>query len=396
MDDASSQTGDGAPAPVGPGSLLRAPETGRTIFLVTAAATMGPLAAGVVFFGYRAAMVAVLSIGGCVAINWAQLRLTRTAAPLDHSHAALTGALLALTLPPFVAWYVPLVAAAFAVIIGKGIFGGVGHFPWQPALVGRLAVSAMFALAPTTWPVLSPTNVITGDVRSCKAPAVYRGWSHAKDLPEGADGFLLRRPAATLRDLYDKTAPRYTSVTEALLDLPEIRELLCGMTGGGIGETSAIVLVVAGLYLIYRHYVNWLLPASFIISAAVVVAVAPVHLAGPGDTGRTVWLPLTSEGLDVGFTFLSYHLTSGELLLAALFLAPEMTRRPVTRAGQVLFGAGCGVIGMLLRLYVVFPLACYMAVMAMNTTTPALERITRPLVLGQRPWWVRMVHRRRR
>lgn len=148
--------------------------------------------------------------------------------------------------------------------------------------------------------------------------------------------------------------------------------------------------------MIYRHYVNWLLPASFIISAAVVVAVAPVHLAGPGDTGRTVWLPLTSEGLDVGFTFLSYHLTSGELLLAALFLAPEMTRRPVTRAGQVLFGAGCGVIGMLLRLYVVFPLACYMAVMAMNTTTPALERITRPLVLGQRPWWVRMVHRRRR
>jgi electron transport complex protein RnfD len=176
-----------------------------------------------------------------------------------------------------------------------------------------------------------------------------------------------------------------------VLGQPPILQVLYGAVPGGIGETSAFVIVLAGLYLIHRNYVRWILPASFIASAAIVLAVAPVFLDGPEGVVRSVWMPIHAEGWDVGFTYLNYQLWGGELLLAAFFLAPEMTSRPVTAGGQLLFGIGCGVLAMLLQLYALFPLSCYVAVLVMNTFTPLLERITRPRVIGTRPLWKRLL-----
>ncbi len=124
--------------------FLRAPERARTLFLVTFFAACGPLAAGVVVFGWRAAAVAGLSIFSCALVERVYYRVTRTPALLGRSHAFLTGLLLALTLPAYVPWYVPVTASVFAIVVGKGVFGGVGHFLWQPALVGRLAVAVVF------------------------------------------------------------------------------------------------------------------------------------------------------------------------------------------------------------------------------------------------------------
>jgi len=380
-----------------PAPLIRAPEQSRTLFLVTLAAALVPLAAGVFFFGYHAAMVAALSIGGCAVLEWACFRVTQTPALFGRSHALLTGALLALTLPAFAPWYVPLVGAAFAIIVGKAIFGGVGHFLWQPALVGRLAVAVMFGttLNPAAWPVLAPTRVVTGDIAACRpveAGMIYRSWSRGIDRPGTDEGYRLPRPVTQLRTLTDPTDPQHESITAALTAMPAIRDAMIGATGGGIGETSAVILVVVGLYLIRRHCVSWILPTAFIGSAAVVVAVAPVYLLSGGGV-RTVWLPASAEGFEAGLTYVGYHLGTGELLLAAMLLAPEMTSRPVTPRGQAIFGIGCGVVGMLLRLYVVFPLACYTAVLLMNTATPLLDRFTRPRVLGRRPWWRRLLRR---
>lgn len=359
-----------------PAPFLRAPETSRGIFTVMMAAAMAPLLAGVVFFGYRAALVASLSIGACALLERAYYRITRTPALMGRSHALLTGTLLALTLPPFAPWYVPLVAAAFAIILGKAIFGGTGHFLWQPALVGRLAVAAMFGMSlnPATWPVLSMASIITGDVTSqtCQPPASYRGWD-ATGAPAKHEGFLLPLPTRQLHSLSNAEDPKYASISAAILDLPPLKDLICGARPGAIGETSVVVLLMAGLYLIYRNYVKWVLPVSFVLSAAAVVAVAPVFLTG----GDTLWFPICAQGWDVGVTYVAYHLLGGELLLAAFFLAPEMTSRPVTSSGQVLFGIGCGLVGMLIRLYMplmLLPLACFVAVLVMNTFTPLLER----------------------
>jgi electron transport complex protein RnfD len=370
---------------------IRATESTRGIYLVTAAAAMAPLLAGMLFFGYRAILVAGLSITCCLALEGLYFRVTGAPAMLGRSHALLTGALLALTLPPFVPWYVPVIAAAFAVLVGKAIFGGVGHFLWQPALVGRLAVAVLFssAMHQETWPVLAPGYLLTGDVNRCVTPAHYPSWRSAA-LPPGAHGFLLPPPDATLRKLTDTQGAHYSSLIGALVDLPPMQDMLLGAAPGAIGQTSILLLVTAGLYLIYRHYVWWLLPVSIIASAAAVAAMAPVNLLGPDGSGVMVWLPAASEGPLIGITYVNYHLAAGELELAAFFLATEMTSRPVTHRGQLLFGIGIGAVGMLLRLYTRVPLPFFLAVLVMNFCTPLLERFTRPRVVGMPAWWQRL------
>jgi Na+-translocating ferredoxin:NAD+ oxidoreductase RnfD subunit len=115
-----------------------------------------------------------------------------------------------------------------------------------------------------------------------------------------------------------------------------------------------------------------------------VAAVAPINLAGPNDSVSTVWFPLWSEGLDVGITYVTFQIISGGLVLAAFFLATEMTSRPVTTGGQIIFGIGCGALAMGLQLYTAMGIAAFMAVLAMNTLTPAIDALWRPRVFGRR------------
>jgi electron transport complex protein RnfD len=376
--------------------FLHSLEPARTIYIVTQVAACGPLVAGLVFFGWRAAIVAALAIVSCAVVEKAYYRCTYTPALLGRSHAYLTGLLLALTLPPFVPWYVPILAAVFAIVVGKAIFGGVGHFLWQPALIGRLAVAVMFpaTMNPTAWPVLAPNKLLVGDVRQSRPMENYRRWS-AQPAPPGADAFALPRPTTILGGLTTGAEPAFSGLATkpenappnkglALMRMPPLTDLFYGATPGGIGETCSIAIVLAAVYLIYRGYVKWQLPVAIVLSAAAVVAVAPIRLAGAGQEVRTVWLPLLAEGSDAGLTYVCYQLFSGELLLAAVFMATEMTSRPVTTGGQVIFGVGCGTVGALLKLYLQVPIPFYMGVLAMNTFTPAIDSFWRPRVLGQK------------
>ena len=376
--------------------FLHASETARSIFLIIFMAACGPLLAGIAIFGWRVAMLAAISIASCAAIERLCYRVSKMPSLAGRTHACLTGLLLALTLPPFAPWYVPVIASAFAIIVGKAIFGGVGHFLWQPALVGRLAVAVLFAstLNPDQWSVLAQDKLIVGDVQNCRRAQGYQQW-RGQAAPRGADGFLLAPPRQLLAGLTDHEAPAYWAINEvsedastpapsALLPLPPINDLLYGAYGGEAGATCSLVIVMAGLYLVYRNYVKWQLPVMFILSAAAVAAVGPVFLAGPHQTVETTWLPVWAEGLDVGFIYVMYQLLSGPLLLAAFFLASEMTSRPVTSGGQAIFGVGCGVLAMLLQLYTPIAIPAYMAVLAMNTLTPAIDRLGWPAVLGRR------------
>ena len=384
--------------------FLRAPERARTIFLVTLAAACGPLLAGLVLFGWRAGVVAAISIASCAAIERLYFRVTGAPALLDRSHAYFTGLLLALTLPPYVPWYVPVVAAAFAIIVGKGIFGGVGHFLWQPALVGRLAVTVMFPTIlagpdpnlPGTGPILAQNRLLMGDVCYTRYAPDFRGWRGQAALG-AADAFLIKTPSAILQGLTLTAEPAFSALAEtpdpaelpqakpaAIMRLPVMADLLWGSRPGGIGETSALMIILAGVYLVYRNYVKPHLPLSFIIAAACVAAIAPIRLSGASGTAMRVWFPLLAEKLDTGCIYVAYQLLSGELLLAAVLLATEMTSRPVTSGGQVIFGLGCGALAMLLKLYVDTTIPAYMAVLAMNTLAPTIDAIWRPRVLGQR------------
>lgn len=403
-----ARLGDTPPVVAAP--FVHAPEGARTIFLVILAAACGPLLAGLILFGWRAAIVAALAILSCVVFERLYYFVARTPALLGRSHGWLTGVLLALTLPPFAPWYVPIVAGAFAIIVGKAVFGGVGHFLWQPALVGRLAVAVVFAHTLTNpfpshsnaWPVLAQEKLLVGDVLQARRPAHFGGWRGAP-APAGADALLLTPPWRRLEGL-TAGRPEYSALAfvpsdvpaarpAALTEMPPISDLIYGARPGNIGETCAVVIIVAGLYLVYRNYVKWRLPVSMILAAAVVAAVAPVHLAGEGDAVRTVWRPATAEGLDVGLVYVSYQVLSFELLLAAFFFATEMTSRPVTAGGQVIFGAGAGAAAMLLHLYLDVPVPAFMAVLAMNSLTPMIDAAWRPRVFGRRRWPVRLIRR---
>ena len=401
-------------APVKPEELpalqspfIRAPERARTVFLVTSGAAAMPLMAGAVLFGWRSWVVAGISIVSCVLIERLYYRVSRVPALLGRSHAFLTGLLIALTLPAHVPWYIPLVAAAFAIIVGKAIFGGVGHFLWQPALVGRLAVTVMFPLTmtqpfgnhPNTGPVLAQERVLVGNVRAARRAENYRQW-RGTAAPQGADAFILQTPSSTLGGLTSEPVPAFSALAYLPDNLPQARpaafsrlplmaEMFYGIRPGGIGETCVVVIVIAGLYLVYRNYVKLALPLTILLAAAIVTAAAPVKLAGPNETLAWVFWPMLKEGLDVGLVYVTYQLLSFELVLAAFFLAPEMTSRPITTGGQVLFGIGAGALAMVLKLYLDIPIPAYMAVLAMNTLTPVIDVVWRPRVFGQRRWWRR-------
>ena len=383
--------------------FLRAPEGARTIFVVTLLAVCAPLAGGLVLFGWRAAGVTGLSVAGCMITERLYYRVTRIPALLGRAHAALTGVLLALTLPAFVPWYVPVVAAAFAIVVGKAVFGGVGHFVWQPALVGRLAVAVIFSTQvtvastslPNRQPVLAHDRLVLGDVRSAAYADDTEAWRSAPARPN-TDALLLTPPRRILRGLTHARKPQFSAFVfrpvgrkdaapAALLQAPPIHNLMYGARPGGTGETSIILIAVAGLYLIYRSYLKWELPLAFVAAAWTTVAIAPVYFLGPERSVQTCWLPLlTPEGFGVAFTYINYQLLCGGLPLAVLLVSAETTSRPVTTGGQVLFGLGCGVLAMVLQLYTDMSIPWAMAVLAMNTLTPTIDRLWRPRVFGTR------------
>ncbi|MCY2927490.1 MAG: RnfABCDGE type electron transport complex subunit D, partial [Planctomycetota bacterium] len=356
--------------------FLHAPEGARSVFVVTLAAAMLPLLSGFVLFGWRAIVVTVLCVLTCGVAERLYYRVTQTPALLGRTHAYLTAVLLALTLPAFVPWYVPVLASVFAIVVGKAMFGGVGHFLWQPALVGRLAVAVLFPVIaapypadPPYWPVLSRSRIVVGDIREFASPPPARAQEWAKTIPPaGKDAYLVRQPDLSLPDLtrskdspyrvlitYPFPSPEPAGVAAsgpapvaqapaapvpgarelisdsamALRGLPSILDMLLGRRGGGIGETCSLAILGAGLYLIYRNYVKWQLPFAFLAAAMAVVAFTPIYLASP-QGGAVAAMPMSVEGPEPGVAYLAYHLWGGELMLAAFLLATEMTSRPVT------------------------------------------------------------------
>ena len=245
--------------------FLRAPEGAKTVFLTTVLAVCGPLLGGVVMFGWRASMTAALAIASCVITERLYYRVTRIPALLGRSHSVLTGVLLALTLPAFVPWFVPVVAGAFAIIVGKAVFGGVGHFVWQPALVGRLAVAVLFPALLTVadarfegrQPVLAQNRLLVGDIREAAYGNDTAPW-RGRAAPHRKDAVLLTPPTRILRGLTDRKAPAYSSLVRrpadqpdakpaGLLQMPPMENLFYGARPGGLGETCILLLIVACL-----------------------------------------------------------------------------------------------------------------------------------------------------
>lgn len=290
-------------------------------------------ALSIYFFGLPALGVLLICTLGCVAFEALANRLMNKPQTLVDGSAALTGILLALNMPPSSPWWLSLFGAAVAILIGKQVYGGLGYNPFNPALVARVVLLISFPVQMTSWTAPAP-------------------------LGSGTDAVTTATPLGEM-----KTAVMLTG------KLPELAtsgfgDYLLGNMGGCIGEVSALALLLGGLYLLWKRIITWHTPVAFL---GTVVIIGGIFWAVSPDKYPS---PL-------------FHLLTGGLLLGAFFMATDMVTSPVTGRGMLIFGFGCGLLTVLIRLFGGYPEGVSFAILLMNAATPLIDRFCRPRIYGQ-------------
>lgn len=293
------------------------------------------VAAAAWFFGISALLVIAAAVAGCVTAEWA---FGKPGALRDGS-AAITGLLLGLCLPAGMPMWMAALGGLFGIAFGKTIFGGLGQNVFNPALIGRAFLQAAFPVPITTWPAVG------GGFWTLRGDTFALPFMRA-DAPDALT-------AATPLGLW-----KFEAKSTAL------RDLALGNTGGSLGETAAIVILLGGAYLALRGYLNWRVPIA--IFATVALVSLALNVANPRYPD-----PL-------------FMLLSGGLVLGAVYMATDMVTSPVTNGGRWIFGAGVGVLVVVIRVWGGLPEGVMYAILLMNAFVPFINRATQPRVFGTR------------
>jgi electron transport complex protein RnfD len=293
-------------------------------------------AMGVYLFGFPALITIILAIAACMGFEaWMQWMMGRKITVFDGS-AILTGLLLAMNLPSSAPWWLTIIGSAVAIIIGKHLYGGLGQNIFNPALVARV-----FLLI--SWPV---------QMTSFPAP---------KALSAGADAVSSATPLTAIKMELMSHKP---TIDITQIPQPSTFDLLLGIHGGSLGEVSIIALLIGGLYLLYKKIITWHIPVSFIGTvlafSAVMWIVNPMKYANP-----------------------VFHIFTGGLILGAFFMATDYVTSPVTNRGMLIFGAGCGFLTILIRLFGGYPEGVSFAILLMNLATPLIDKLVTPTKYGE-------------
>ncbi len=273
---------------------------------------------GMFYFGLSAIMVILLSVGSAVLFEYLFQKLTNRPITVSDMSAVVTGLLLALNLPASVPFYVPIIGSFVAIIIIKQIFGGIGQNFMNPALGARAFLMASYPTSMTTFKV---------DAVASATPL--------SAIKEGA-GMI----------------PNPTDYMNAFM----------GNIGGCIGEVSALAILLGALYLFYRKIITWHIPVSYLGTAFVLFFIF----------GR--------DGLFTGYPI--YELLLGGILLGAFFMATDYSSSPITAKGKIIFGVGCGLLTVIIRLYGGYPEGVSYSILLMNLTVPLIDKFTKPRVFG--------------
>ncbi len=289
------------------------------------------LAGGIYYFGIETVPVVVSAVAGAVISEGLIQRLRGRPVTLSDGSAFLTGLLIALNMPPVMPLWMPFLGSVFAIGVVKQSFGGLGCNVFNPALGGRVFL------------FLAYTQEMTAEWKAPRAGGLS-AVSGATPLTAWAN------EPAKAHELY---AP------DALLDL------FTGRVGGCIGETSALLLLLGAAFLFFKKYISWHIPFTFLG----VLAIAAWILWIPGHTR-----PFSGNAV--------FHLVSGGAFLGAFFMATDMVTSPVTPAGKIIFGAGCGFLTAVIRYYGGYPEGVSFAILLMNSAAPIIDRHTRPRIYG--------------
>lgn len=324
----------------------------RTMLLVCAALLPATLY-GLYLFGWPAINLFLLCLITALVSEILCLKLAGRSpnACLDGS-ALLTGWLIAMTLPPWAPWWIAVVGTLFAVVIGKHLYGGLGQNLFNPAMLARVGLLISFPVEMTTWvdPVPITSDAAPGFLQSL---AISAGLSPIPDALTGATPLGHVSTALTIN----------IAVPVSIAEIYSPGDAFVGTLRGSLGETSALLLLLGGLFLLYKRVISWHIPVAML--GAVFLLAAVFNLVNPDRYAP----PL-------------FHLLTGALMLGAFFIATDLVTSPTTKAGQLLFGAGAGALVFIIRSWGAFPEAVGFAVLFMNALTPIIDRYIRPRIYG--------------
>ena len=314
---------------VSPSPHIRTDETVESIMWDVVIALIPAMLISIYFFRMQAISVLLVSVISAVVVEvLCQIVMQREIQIFDGS-AVVTGLLFAFVVPPGMSWWVTMIGSGISILLGKMVFGGLGHNIFNPALVGRAFVTASWPVAITTFTNLDGTA----------GPTVL-GIVKNYDLSNGFDviaGYPFMHELFTSGTIYV--------------------DMFIGNIPGSLGETSVLALLIGGAYLFYKKHITWHIPVSYV---------------------GTVFILMLITGND---PFL--HILSGGLILGALFMATDMVTTPYTKVGKFIFGVGAGVLVVLIRLRGGYPEGVCYSILIMNGFTPLINKYTRPRVFGE-------------
>jgi electron transport complex protein RnfD len=339
---------------VTPAPHIRQDVSVQTVMYGVVIALMPALLGAVYFYGLRALLITVLASVTAVATEAAIQRARRVPVTISDGSALVAGMLLAFNLSPGVSWWIPVLGSFFAIAFGKQVFGGLGNNPLNPALLGRAFLMA-------SWPVQMTTTWL---------PA--RGGTLSGISLRGVDVLTQATPLNILQKATTIVANPSSSthqmvqareVLAALSSPDSIVNLFVGRVGGCIGETSAVLLLIGAAYLMFKRYIEWRIPGTYIITVALLT-----WIFGPSGA-------FTGNAL--------FHILAGGLILGAFFMATDMVTSPVSPKGMIIFGAGCGLLTAIIRLVGGYPEGVCYSILIMNVATPLIDRYTMPRRFGE-------------
>ncbi len=306
---------------VSPSPHIKSQRNTRSIMLEVIFALIPALIWGIYIFGFRAALVTAVTVGSAVAFEWLFQRLNHKPVTVRDGSAALTGLLLAFNLSSLVPLWVPVVGSFFAIVVVKQIFGGIGKNFVNPALAARVFLFAAWPAFMTKYPDIS-----------------------------GVDAVASATPLAFLKN--------------GVLPGESIFDLFLGKNSGCIGEISALILLIGGIYLLVRKIITWHIPVSFLGIIAILSFFFP-----KGDIG--------------GLENVGYQLFTGGIMLAAFFMATDYVTSPITWGGKLIFGAGAGLLVVFIRQFGGYSEGVSFSILIMNSLVWYLDRSTKPRVFGK-------------
>jgi len=316
---------------------LTTPAAMKDVWLALLPAT----AAALWYFGLSALLIILVSICGAVLTEWLFTDKEKRQFALSDTSAGLTGLLIALTLPPGLPLWMAFLGGAVSIGLGKVIWGGLGSNLFNPALLGRAFLLGTFPIAMTTWGAAGSP----GDFFQIHSSNLAMPFMQAQ-----IDSISAATPLGLMKFEQQGTA---------------LWSLFIGNTAGSIGETSSLLLLLGGLYLLVRRSIDWRIPAAIFITATLF---SLLMLLTGGDQYPS---PL-------------FTLFSGGLLLGAFFMATDPVTSPLTPRGCWIFGIGIGFLVVLIRFFGGLPEGMLYAVLLMNAATPLIDRYTQPRIFGRK------------